>query len=70
MGLRDIHEQANGFMTEFAKNFKDGAKLTLIVRNPNFGPDADVIVTNDDCDKVIAAVQRLKMRETRKEGKE
>lgn len=47
---------------EVQEMFKPGVKVTIIVRNPMLG-DGDCIITEDDLDAVIGAVQRLKDRD-------
>ena len=44
--------------------FKPGAKVTILVRNPDHGKDhsADLIVSNDSLDEIQASLDYLKTR--------
>jgi hypothetical protein len=42
--------------------FKRGTQFTLIARTPG-DPDADVLVTSDDLEEVLALLERSKARE-------
>lgn len=45
------------------KLFKGDTKVTVLVRNPDFGDDSDMITTNDDLEMVKQAITRLQERE-------
>ena len=45
-------------MDRILKCFKPGAKITVIVRSPQIPGDTDFILTSDDLDEVISAIQR------------
>lgn len=49
-----------GHLSAIAKLFKN-PKLTLIIRNQDL-PDGDVLMSDDDADLAIAAINRLKDR--------
>jgi hypothetical protein len=55
---------------QIAKLFKPGAKVTVLVRNPAVRDDhsADMFVSDDEPDAVIAAVEYLKARPEEKLG--
>ena len=63
--LRNIKDEIADHAEKIEKLFRPGAKVTVLVRNPNFGKDhsADVLVTNDKLDDVFAALEHLKTRE-------
>ena len=46
-------------LSEMEKLFKPHCKLTLLMRNPE-SKDGDLLLTRDDLDEVIAAIERLK----------
>lgn len=57
--LRELMSHASEFLGEFALHFHAGAKLTLMVANPGYS-NADLLITNDTIDNVIAVAQKLK----------
>lgn len=59
MTLEEVHNAASIHLSEIAEYFKSGVKLTLLVRTPG-DDDADFILTNDDLDEVIKAIERRK----------
>lgn len=46
-------------MNIIASMFKEGAKLTLLVRTPG-NDEADFCLTNDDLDEAISVIERRK----------
>ena len=66
--LINVQQRMSDHMDGILRLFKSGAKITVIVRNPEHG-DADVILGNDDLDDAIAAINHLKAKEpTFKQG--
>lgn len=57
----NLAERLCDLLDEIHKCFKPGAIATIIVRNPMVD-DGDVVMGNDDPDKVIQAINRLKVR--------
>lgn len=53
-----LHDSLAEHCEQIAKWFKPGAKVTILVRNPQVPGDADVVVSNDDLAAAIAALQR------------
>ena len=53
---------AGDHLNQIASCFVDGSKLTLLVRQPN-KPDADFVLTNDDLDEAINALNRRKVQD-------
>ena len=60
--LVNLHPSISTYLNKIVALFKPGAKITLIVRNPDV-PDGDVILGNDNLDDAIAAINNLKARE-------
>jgi hypothetical protein len=65
MKLAEVHAEVANHCGDIAELFKPGAKVSVLIRNPRLN-DGDMIVTDDDMDLVIAAVQRLKEKEEKK----
>jgi len=63
--IAEIHQEANTFLVEFAKNFGPGAKCSLLIRNPGVD-DSDILVTNDEVHLLIKALLVLKQEEPRR----
>lgn len=59
--LVGLQERISDHMDAILRMFKPGAAITVVVRNPGFG-DADVVLSSDDLDAVIGAIQALKTR--------
>lgn len=59
MSIHEATERVADCMDQILTNFKDGAKITVLVRYPE-KPNADFCLTDDDLDEVIAMVQRRK----------
>ena len=49
-------------MNHIAELFNDGVKLTVLVRTSD-DPEGDLLITNDDPDKIINAIAQSKSRE-------
>ena len=58
--LVDLKDRIAHHADEIAKMFKD-PRVTIVVRAPSL-PDGDVVVTDDDLDAAIKAIERLKFR--------
>lgn len=54
-----VQQQVAGHMEDIQSLFKKGAKITVLVRTPD-KPDSDFLMTDDNLDEVVAAVQRRK----------
>lgn len=59
MSIHEATQRVADCMDQILTNFKDGAKITVLVRYPE-KPNADFCLTDDDLDEVIAMVQRRK----------
>lgn len=57
--LRNVSEQVADHMDAMLKLFKQGAKITVIVRQPD-KPDQDFLLTNDTLDDIAAVAMRRK----------
>ncbi len=55
--LRELQEQIAYHLEEIARLFKS-PKITIVVRNDELA-DGDVVLSDDDLDKAIAAIHRL-----------
>ena len=55
-----MHDEISDHLDAIKALFKN-PKLTIVVRNPDLR-DGDVIVTNDDLDLVIQAIEKNKAR--------
>ncbi len=58
MPLPDLHFALESHLHRIERLFKPGAKLTLIVRNPDTPGDAGVLLTNDDLEEVVAEIRK------------
>ena len=54
-----VTSEASRHLNIIASMFKDGAKLTLLVRTPR-DDEADFCLTNDDLDEAIKGLERRK----------
>lgn len=63
--VREVGYQIGGYMERIAKLFKPGVKLTMVARRPET-PDGsqDMVLTDDDLDRVIAALEIRKAEES------
>lgn len=57
--LENVQEMVAGCMDQMVANFKPGAKITVLIRVPG-KDEADFLMTSDDLDEVVAAIQRRK----------
>jgi len=57
--LENVQEMVSECMDQIVANFKAGAKITVLIRVPG-NDEADFLMTSDDLDNVIDAVQRRK----------
>ncbi|OMQ44954.1 hypothetical protein [Ensifer sp. 1H6] len=57
--LQIVQETVSDHMDQMLANFKAGAKITVLIRTPG-KDEADFLMTSDDLDDVIDAVQRRK----------
>jgi hypothetical protein len=55
---KHLHAELAEHCTLIADLFKPGAKVTLLVRNPQLA-DGDVLVSDDDMNLVIEAIRKL-----------
>lgn len=69
MDLKSLHAEVANHCGEISDLFKRGAKVTVLVRNPDL-EDGDMLVTDDQIDLVIAALGKLKEKEEMKLKKE
>jgi hypothetical protein len=60
--LERIHAEIGFHLDEIRQLFKD-PKITIIIRNPMLN-DADVLLTDDDLEKVIGAIKYLQEKAT------
>ncbi len=62
--LAEVAATTNRHLDAIAQLWKPHVKLTLLVRNPESGPDrdADAVFTNDD---LPSAIEALKLRHLR-----
>lgn len=60
-----VSNEAAYHMEKIQKLFKSGAKITLIVRPPQYKVegDTDFVMTDDDIDKAIAVLERRKNKD-------
>jgi hypothetical protein len=68
MTLDEVHAELAELCGQAAKLFAPGARISIVVRNPNHGKDgsADLFVSDDDPDAVIKSLEYLKGRLERK----
>lgn len=55
--ITNLYIELDGDLRRIARRFKN-PKITLIVRNPDLA-DGDVVLTDDDPQKAIEAIQKL-----------
>lgn len=70
MTKREAHAEIASRCVEIADLFKPGAKVTVVVRNPEIRSDhsADMFISDDDPDAVIEAIEHLRSRRDEKLG--
>lgn len=56
---QQLHEALSDDLNRIAARFRPGAKLTLVVRNPEIHDDAGVVISNDDPEAAIAEIRKL-----------
>jgi hypothetical protein len=56
--LIDLHLELGGHLDEIAKLFKPGVRLTLVVRNPEQGPEAGLVIGDDELDEAVEEIRR------------
>jgi len=70
LSTREVHWAIADHCGEIAKLFKPGAKVSVIVRNPAADEtephSAAMLVSDDNPDQIIAALEHLKKREEQK----
>ena len=67
MTVKEAHAEIANHCGDIAVLFKPGAKVTVLIRNPDIAEGgADMLVTDDQPDLIIAAIQRLKERKEQK----
>jgi hypothetical protein len=60
--LLEVREIISGHTDAILREFKPGAKITVLARIPG-NDDADMLLTNDDLEQVAAAIERSKTRQ-------
>lgn len=61
--VREVHQALDCVLHEVEMEyFKPGIKLTFLARMPG-NPEGDMLLTKDDLDEVIKAIERSKTRE-------
>jgi hypothetical protein len=63
--LLNLQAEIADHLEAISKLFKQRPKITIVIRTPWLGPnkDGDVVISDDDFDLAIAAIQRLRDRE-------
>lgn len=56
--LQHLFYALHGDLERITRRFKAGAKLTLVVRQPNVPGDAGVVIGDDDLELAIAEIRR------------
>jgi hypothetical protein len=70
MSGSQLHDDIARHCDEIAKMFTDGAKVTVIVRNPQVKGDAGVFVSSDTCEAIAMEIRRRQAQVAKEEGKE
>jgi len=69
MTLIETHAEVADHAAAIAKLFKPGAKVSILIRNPNVAGkephSADMVVSDDDMGQVIESIEYLRKREER-----
>jgi hypothetical protein len=63
--LINLQKRVAGHLEEICKMFTQRPKITIVIRTPwldEAGKDGDVVLTDDDFDMAIAAINRLRGR--------
>lgn len=58
--LKEVQAVVERAMDDILANFKEGAKITVMVRRPG-NPDQDFLMTNDDLPEVAAMAMRARI---------
>jgi len=58
-----IKQKISNYLNKIEKLFAPYCKVTFLMRNPK-EEDGDLLMTNDDLDKVIAAITQLQKQES------
>lgn len=59
--LQRVGDIASAHLATIAQMFNPPVHLTLVVRSPEL-PDGDMVLTDDDLDLAIGAIENLKLR--------
>lgn len=59
--VRLMHARCTEHLEQISQLFKDGAKVTLIVRTPGF-PERDVLLSDDTLEGANEVIERTKTR--------
>lgn len=62
--LESVQHVVGQHMEEITRNFKPGVKITVLVRTPGH-PTRDFMMTDDDCDELLAMIARRKLEGAR-----
>ena len=57
--LQSVQDEVAGYMTRIQGRFQSGAKITVMVRIPEY-PDRDICISDDDLDEAIELLKRRK----------
>ena len=63
--LREVQGEVAEHMEQIQRLFKEGAKITVLVRQPD-KPEQDFLLTDDDLAEVGAMLERCSKRGARK----
>jgi hypothetical protein len=66
IALEITRDEVAQYMDKILKKFKPGAKITVLVRSPLIPGDTGFLMTNDDLQEVLIAVQRRQEQEKSK----
>lgn len=56
--LEQLHDALGDDLERIKRRFKPGAKVTLVVRQPELPGDTGVVIGDDDLDAAIAEIQK------------
>ena len=65
MTVGQVHAEVAEHCSQIARLFKAGARVTVLIRNPNLA-DGDMVVSDDETDLAVMALQRLKEKKEQK----
>lgn len=60
--VKRTHRELARHAAEIADCFFDGAKVTILVRNPHIA-EADMVVSDDEMEQVVEAIKKLQLKE-------